>query len=109
MIKYSEMIQLSNIKYTRADLNGMYRDEQIKIRRNSINKITEHLSESIIKKATQGESSFTEYFPKNKFSDLKNEVLIKIKTIFPDSVITVIEIDVNGTNSTAVTIDWSFD
>lgn len=103
------MIRLGHIQYTRADLNDLYKDEQIKNRRNSILKITDHLSECVIKKATQGESSFTEYFPKNKFDDLKNEVLIKIKTIFPDSVITVIEIDVNGSNSTAVTIDWSFD
>jgi hypothetical protein len=95
------------MRYTREELNGLYKYEQLKIRKNSIVKITDHLSECVIKKATQGETMFTEYFPKNKFSDLQNEVIIKMKTIFPDSEITFKEIIVNGVNSIAFTIDWT--
>ena len=98
---------LSHMRYTREELNGLYKYEQLKIRKNSIVKITDHLSECVIKKATQGETMFTEYFPKNKFSDLQNEVIIKMKTIFPDSEITFKEIIVNGVNSIAFTIDWT--
>ena len=101
------MLSSSNIKYTRQELNDLYKQAQKEIRRNSIVKITDHLSESVIKKARQGDTVFTEYFPKNKFSDLQNDVIIKIKTIFPDSLITVTEIDVNGVNSTSITLDWS--
>lgn len=101
------MLSSSTIKYTRQELNDLYKQQQKEIRRNSILKIIQHLSECVIKKAIQGDTSVTEYFPKNKFSDLQNDVIIKIKTIFPDSVINVIEIDINGTNSTSITIDWS--
>lgn len=100
------MIRSSNIQYTRNDLNELYKYEQTKIRRNSINKITDHLCESVIKKATQGGSFITEYFPKNKFSELQNEVLIKMKTIFPDSEIMIKELVVDSSNSIAITIDW---
>jgi|LauGreSBDMM110SN_4_FD.fasta_scaffold00044_5 hypothetical protein len=101
------MLSSSNIKYTRQELNDLYKQAQKEIRRNSILKIIQHLSECVIKKATQGETVFTEYFPKNKFSDLQNEVIIKIKTIFPDCLVTVTEIDENGVNSTSITFDWS--
>ena len=93
----------SNIKYTRDDLNNLYKQEQKEIRRNSIMKIADHLIESIIKKAKQGDTTFVEYFPKNKFCEIQDDVIIKMKTVFPDSEITVKEIVV----SAAVTFEIS--
>lgn len=100
------MLNLNHIQYTRQELNELYKYEQIKIRSQSILKITDHLRESVFKKASQGGTNFTEYFPKNKFVDLQNEVIIKIKILFPDSEIYVKEMFVDGTNAIAVTINW---
>ena len=96
----------SNIKYTRDDLNNLYKQEQKEIRRNSIMKIADHLIESIIKKAKQGDTTFVEYFPKNKLCEIQDELVIQMKKVFPDSEITVQEIVVDGINSIAVRIDW---
>jgi hypothetical protein len=93
-------------QYTRDDLKNLCTIEQQQIRKNSINKITAHLSENIIKKARQGETLFIEYFPKNKFSDLQDDVIKNLSSIFPDSEIKINEKIIDSMKCIEFTIDW---
>ena len=99
------MSSLFQIQYTRDDLKNLYKDEKQKTRRDSINKIINHLIENIIKKAKEGMTTFVEHFPKNKFSDLQDDVVTKLSSIFPDSKITCEEKTVDYVVD--VTIDWA--
>jgi len=104
------MIRTSNLKYTRAELNKLYIEEQILIRHNSINKIIDHFIENILIKAKQGEVSFSELFPKNKMMEIQEDIREGLTKIFPDSEISFNERDMNAYNSMkciAITIVWS--
>jgi len=95
-------------KLTRDYLKKLYIDEQIRVRKNSVNKIIDHLSENVIKKAIQGETMFAEHFPKNKLSELIDDVIEELTKIFPDSIITCSEDKlIDSMKSTEITIDWT--
>jgi len=77
---------------TKDNLNQLYVEEKEIIKKNRIQKVVSYMMDLAIKNAKKGEVSCKENFP-HEINEIKEEILEKLKILFPDSKINIDEND----------------
>jgi len=91
---------------TREYLNNLYIEQQELDRQATIDKIVNHFKDSIINKAKMGETIYSENFSYKIFL-LKDVIIEKLKSIFPDSEIMVTNKQLDLLKCINISIDWT--
>ena len=91
---------------TREYLNNLYVEQQELDRQATIDKIVNHFKDSIINKAKIGETIYSENFSYKIFL-LKDVIIEKLKSIFPDSEIMVTNKQLDLLKCINISIDWT--
>jgi len=91
---------------TREYLNNLYVEQQELDRQATIDKIVNHFKDSIINKAKMGETIYSENFSYKIFL-LKDVIIEKLKSIFPDSEIMVANKQLDLLKCINISIDWT--
>jgi hypothetical protein len=91
---------------TREYLNNLYVEQQELDRQAAIDKIVNHFKHSIINKAKMGETIYSENFSYKIFL-LKDVIIEKLKSIFPDSEIMVTNKQLDLLKCINISIDWT--
>jgi hypothetical protein len=91
---------------TREYLNNLYVEQQELDRQSTIDKIVNHFKDSIINKAKIGETIYSENFSYKIFL-LKDVIIEKLKSIFPDSEIMVTNKQLDLLKCINISIDWT--
>lgn len=91
---------------TREYLNNLYAEQQELDRQATIDKIVNHFKDAIINKAKMGETIYSENFSYKIFL-LKDVIIEKLKSIFPDSEIMVTNKQLDLSKCINISINWS--